>query len=94
MFSGQIKNGPRSWLGIIANSYLLWDIAKQPRTKTRVGLLGGDLGIKDSINNEIIIFKYEIAAKGDSATPAKQAFSKRIDEIDCTNPSRLFNPFF
>jgi hypothetical protein len=35
---------------------------------------GGDLGVKDAVNNEIMIFKYTILAKGDSATPVHQAF--------------------
>ncbi|KAA1113190.1 hypothetical protein PGT21_024597 [Puccinia graminis f. sp. tritici] len=52
-----IKNGPGLWMGIIANCYLLWDISKQPRTKTRVGVVGGDLGVKDLVNNEILLFK-------------------------------------
>ncbi|EFP89843.2 uncharacterized protein PGTG_15799 [Puccinia graminis f. sp. tritici CRL 75-36-700-3] len=89
-----IKNGPRSWMGIIANCYLLWDISKQPRTKTRVGVVGGDLGVKDSVNNEILLFKYTILAKGDSATPANQEFIRRIAVLDQTDQTRLFNPFF
>ncbi|KAA1121789.1 hypothetical protein PGTUg99_029968 [Puccinia graminis f. sp. tritici] len=89
-----IRNGFRSWLGIIANCYLLWETSKQPPTKTRVGELAGELGIKDSVNNEIMMFKYSIQAKGDNATPANNAFTKRISDTDRANPSRLFNPFF
>ncbi|KAA1077301.1 hypothetical protein PGT21_002490 [Puccinia graminis f. sp. tritici] len=89
-----IRNGFRSWLGIIANCYLLWDMSKEARTKTRVAQLGGDLGIKDSVNNEILLFKYSIQAKGAGATAANHAFTKRIADTDRSNPERLFNPFF
>jgi hypothetical protein len=69
-------------------------MSKEARTKTRVVQLGGDLGIKDLVNNEILLFKYSIQAKGADATPANHAFSKRIADTDQSNPERLFNPFF
>ncbi|OAV88544.1 hypothetical protein PTTG_28998 [Puccinia triticina 1-1 BBBD Race 1] len=89
-----ITNGLRSWVGIIANCYLLWQMAKESRSKTRAGDLGRELGIKDSINRQISMYKYDIRAKGDEATPANTAFITRIDMLDKDDPERLFNSFF
>ncbi|KAI9620308.1 hypothetical protein H4Q26_013878 [Puccinia striiformis f. sp. tritici PST-130] len=89
-----IKNGVRSWLGIIANCYLLWQISKDPRTKTRVEKLGGQLGIKASINKQIYMYTYDIRAKKECATPANRHFLERIRLCDEEAPERLFNPFF
>jgi hypothetical protein len=61
-------------------------MSKQPRTKTRVGGLAGELGIKDSVNNEILLFKYIVQAKGEDATAANNAFTRRIDDTDRDNP--------
>ncbi|KAA1088986.1 hypothetical protein PGT21_003045 [Puccinia graminis f. sp. tritici] len=90
----QIRNGVRSWVQIINNCYRLWELSKQPKSKTRVGELSGELGIKDSINRQIFTLKYDIRAKKEDATAANIAFTERIHLLDQTDDERLFNPFF
>ncbi|OAV95433.1 hypothetical protein PTTG_26678 [Puccinia triticina 1-1 BBBD Race 1] len=89
-----IKNGIRSWVSIIANCYQLWEVSKGLRTKTLVTKLGGELGIKDSINKQIYSHVYDIRAKGANATAANRSFTERIENLDETNQPRLFNSFF
>ncbi|OAV99967.1 hypothetical protein PTTG_25122 [Puccinia triticina 1-1 BBBD Race 1] len=89
-----IKNGIRSWVLIIANCYQLWEVSKRLRTKTLVTKLGGELGIKDSINKQIYLHVYDIQAKGANATAANRLFTERIENLDETNQLRLFNSFF
>ncbi|OAV95884.1 hypothetical protein PTTG_26547 [Puccinia triticina 1-1 BBBD Race 1] len=89
-----IRNGIQSWVAIIANCYRLWETSKELRTKTLVGDLGGELGIRDSINRQIFMYAYDIRARGAEATTANHLFTERIDRLDQTNKPRLFNSFF
>ncbi|KAA1076465.1 hypothetical protein PGT21_007921 [Puccinia graminis f. sp. tritici] len=89
-----IKNGARSWKGIKDNCYSVWEESKKPRSKTRVGELSTDLGIKDSINKAIYTYRYDILAKKGDATEANRTYLSRIELLDSSGPERLFNPFF
>jgi hypothetical protein len=54
------------------------------------------LGVRDVINKTIVDRKYDVLAKGDSATAAELEFLKEfsISNLGLEDTPAVFNPFF
>ncbi|PLW07682.1 hypothetical protein PCASD_22815 [Puccinia coronata f. sp. avenae] len=86
----------RSWSGIQADCYKIWVASQKPRSKTSVAQMYTHLGVRDVINKTIVDCKYDVLAKGDSATAAELEFLKEfsISNLGLEDTPAVFNPFF
>jgi predicted dithiol-disulfide oxidoreductase (DUF899 family) len=53
-----------------------------------------DLGVRDSINWQVMEQKWEIQAKKEAASEFNQDFLKQVAKEDKLDGNKLFNPFF
>ncbi|OAV96501.1 hypothetical protein PTTG_00959 [Puccinia triticina 1-1 BBBD Race 1] len=76
------------------NCYDIWNISQKPQSKTAVGYLHTQLGVKDTLNKAIIDRKYGIIAKKEDATLEELKFLEDHKSLDAERQKAIFNAFF
>ncbi|POV97845.1 hypothetical protein PSTT_14804 [Puccinia striiformis] len=88
------KNETRSWSKIKDMCHSIWTHSKTPRSKTTTLAMFTELGVRDSINKELLERQWAIAAKKEQASASDAQFLKDVKKQDEVCKDLLFNPFF